>query len=144
MSIRESVAEHIVTTLSNAFEPLAIRYVTREPFEFNELSNAQFPAVLVQSSSELRSDITIGDSDITRQGIITYDLVGYVKSKNIDTARNELLQTIEESLDSDRTRGGLVLDTQVLEVQTDQGSIIPVGGIIVTVEVMYNFTRGNT
>jgi len=144
MSIRESVAGNIVTTLSAANDPLDVKYVTREPFEFNELSNAQYPAILVQSAGETRSDITIGDTEITRQGVITYDIVGYVKSKNIDTARNELLQTIEESLDADRTRGGFALDTQVVEVQTDQGSISPVGGIIVTVEVMYNFTRGNT
>lgn len=144
MSVRESVASNIVTTLQAATTPVTPKYVTREPFEFNELSNAQFPAILVQTATELRRDITIGDDGITREGVITYDLVGYVKSTTIDAARNQLIETIEEALDSDRTRGGNVLDTQIISVETDQGAIAPVGGIIVTVEVMYNFVRGNT
>ena len=144
MSVRESVASNIVTTLQAATTPVTPKYVTREPFEFNELSNAQFPAILVQTATELRRDVTIGDDGITREGVITYDLVGYVKSTTIDAARNQLIETIEEALDVDRTRGGNVLDTQIVSVETDQGAIAPVGGIIVTVEVMYNFVRGNT
>lgn len=144
MSVRESVAANIVTTLQDATTPIAPKYVTREPFDFNELSSAQFPAILVQTSTEIRSDITIGDDSITREGVITYELISYVKSASIDTARNELIETIEEALDTDRTRGGYALDTQVISVETDQGSISPIGGVIVTVEVMYNFTRGNT
>ena len=144
MSVRESVASNIVTTLQAATTPVTPKYVTREPFEFNELSNAQFPAILVQTATELRRDVTIGDDGITREGVITYDLVGYVKSTTIDAARNQLVETIEEALDADRTRGGNVLDTQIVSVETDQGAIAPIGGIIVTVEVMYNFARGNT
>jgi hypothetical protein len=144
MSVRESVAANIVTTLQDATTPIAPKYVTREPFDFNELSSAQFPAILVQTSTEIRSDITIGDDSVTREGVITYELISYVKSASIDTARNELIETIEEALDTDRTRGGYALDTQVISVETDQGSISPIGGVIVTVEVMYNFTRGNT
>ena len=144
MSVRESVASNIVTTLQAATSPVTPKYVTREPFEFNELSNAQFPAILVQTASETREDVTIGDDAIRREGVITYDLVGYVKSTTIDTARNQLVETIEEALDVDRTRGGSALDTQIVSIETDEGAIAPVGGVIVTVNVMYNFIRGNT
>lgn len=144
MSVREFVATNIVTTLQAATTPITPKYVTREPFEFSELSNAQFPAILVQTATETREDVTIGDDAIRREGIITYDLVGYVKSNTIDTARNELIETIEEALDADRTRGGNALDTQIVSIETDQGAITPVGGVIVTVNVMYNFVRGNT
>ena len=144
MSVRESVATNIVTTLQAATTPVTPKYVTREPFEFSELSNAQFPAILVQTATETREDVTIGDDAIRREGIITYDLVGYVKSNTIDTARNQLIETIEEALDADRTRGGNALDTQIVSIETDQGAITPVGGVIVTVNVMYNFVRGNT
>ena len=144
MSVRESVASDIVTTLQAATTPVTPKYVTREPFEFNELSNAQFPAILVQTASETREDVTIGDDAIRREGVITYDLVGYVKSTTIDTARNQLVETIEEALDVDRTRGGNALDTQIVSIETDEGAIAPVGGVIVTVNVMYNFVRGNT
>ena len=144
MSVRESVASNIVTVLQAATTPVTPKYVTREPFEFNELSNAQFPAILVQTANETREDVTIGDDAIRREGIITYDLVGYVKSTTIDTARNNLIETIEEALDADRTRGGNALDTQIVSIETDEGAIAPVGGVIVTVNVMYNFIRGNT
>lgn len=144
MSIREDVASNIVTTLQAATTPVTPKLVTREPFEFDEISNAQFPAILVQTASESREDITIGDGSIRREGIITYQLLGYVKSSTVDTARNNLIETIEEALDTDRTRNGNALDTQVVSIETDEGAIAPVGGIIVTVEVMYNFVRGNT
>ena len=144
MSVRESVAANIVTTLHSATSPVAPTYWTREPFKFDELSNAQFPAILVQTTGEARRDVTVGDTGITREGIISYELIGYVKSTTIDSARNNLIETIEEALDADRTRGGNVLDTQVVSIETDEGTIAPIGGIIVTVEVMYNFVRGNT
>ena len=144
MSVRESVASNIVSTFQAATSPVAPAYVTREPFNFNELSNAQFPAILVQTASETREDVTIGDNAIRREGVITYDLVGYVKSTTIDTARNQLVETIEEALDVDRTRNGNALDTQIVSIETDEGAIAPVGGVIVTVNVMYNFVRGNT
>ena len=144
MSVRESIASNIVTTLTSMSSPVSASYVTREPFEFNELSNAQFPAILVQSATETRGDITIGDTAITREATITYEVIGYVKSTTIDTARNNLIEAIEEALDADRTRGGNALDTQVVNIETDEGAIAPVGGVIVTVNVMYNFVRGNT
>ena len=144
MSVRESVASNIVSTLQAATSPVAPAYVTREPFNFNELSNAQFPAILVQTTRESRNDATIGDDAITRSGTITYELIGYVKSTTIDSARNSLIETIEEALDADRTRGGVALDTQIVTIETDEGAIAPIGGVIVTVNVMYNFTRGNT
>ena len=144
MSVRESVASDIVTTLQAATTPVTPKYVTREPFEFNELSNAQFPAILVQTANETREDVTIGDDQIRREAIVTYQLIGYVKSTAIDTARNQLIETIEEALDVDRTRGDVALDTQIVSIETDEGAITPIGGIIVTVNVMYNFIRGNT
>jgi hypothetical protein len=144
MSIREDIAGDIVTTLQAMTTPVAASYVTREPFDFNKLSNAQFPAILVQTAGESRSDETIGDTSIQRMGVITYDIVGYVKSTTIDASRNELIEAIEEALDADRTRGGVAKDTQVVSIDTDEGAIEPVGGIIVTVEVEYFFTRGTT
>ena len=144
MSKREDIAGNIVTVLTAMSSPVAANFVTREPFDFNELSNAQFPAVLIQTAGEEREDATIGDSSIQRMGTITYDVVGYVKSTTLDTARNQLAEAIEEALDADRTRGGNAKDTQVVSVEIDDGTISPVGGVIVTVEVQYFFTRGAT
>lgn len=144
MSLREDIAANIVSVLKDATTPLTPKFVTREPFNFEELSNAQYPAILIQTGAESRNDITIGDSQIRREGTISYVLQGYVKSTTLDTARNQLIETIEESLDADRTRNGKALDTQIVSIDTDEGSIAPIGGVLVTVEVLYNFVRGNT
>ena len=139
MSKRESIAANLVTTIDGIS---AIALVTREPFDFTKLSNAQFPAVIVQTSEENREDVTIGGSTIKRIGTIDYKLIGYVKGVTIDTDRNALIESLEEALDADRTRGGYALDTQVITVETDEGAIAPVGGVLLTVRVSYNFTRG--
>lgn len=140
MSNRELICDNVVTTLRNLAETT---FVTRQPFKFEELSNAQFPACLVQTSGETREDRTIGGSDIQRISDLTIRIVGFVKGSSIDTARNELIEAIENGLDADRTRGGYALDTQVVSVETDEGTIEPLGGIVVTVSVLYTYARGN-
>jgi hypothetical protein len=70
--------------------------------------------------------------------------VCFVKAKNIDTARNNIVETVEESLDTDRTRGGYAIDTQIVSLEADDGSIDPIGGVIITVRILYSFTRGTT
>lgn len=144
MSIRESIASNIVTTLRAATTPSNIKYVTREPFDFDKLSNAQYPAILVRTAGEDREDSTLGGSMTQRMGSIDYEIIGYAKAKLIDTARNNLIETIEEALDVDRSRGGYAIDTQITNIETDDGSIDPIGGVIITVRCTYQFTRGNT
>ena len=144
MSIRESIAENIITTLESVVLPLRISYVTREPFQFDKLSNAQYPAVLVRTADENREDSTIGGSIGKRIATINYELVCFVKAGLIDQARNNIIETIEEGLDVDRTRGGFAKDTQITQVEIDEGSIDPIGGVILTVRVIYEYTRGIT
>lgn len=142
MSIRENIAKDIVDTLKNVTEPVSIKYVTREPFDFEKLSSAQFPAVLVRSADEDREDTTVGGTLSSRMATINYELVCYVKSSKIDTARNDIIEAIEESLDVDRLRNGNALDTQIISVEIDEGSIDPIGGVIITLRVLYKYTRG--
>ena len=142
MSIREQIAVDLVDTLEQITKPVKVKYVTREPFDFEKLSNAQFPAILVQSADEDREDNTVGGSISHRMATINYQLVCYVKGSQIDTARNKIIEAVEESLDSDRTRGGVALDTQIVSVETDEGSIAPIGGVILTLRVLYKYQRG--
>lgn len=144
MSVREQIAANIVSTLQQVSSPIAIKYVTREPFAFDKLSNAQFPAILVRSATESREDSTIGGATTLRMGTINYDLVCFVKGALIDAARNNIIEAVEEGLDVDRTRGNKALDTQVVDIEIDEGSIDPIGGVIITVRVMYQYTRGTT
>jgi hypothetical protein len=141
MSIRESIANHLITTLSSMTAPVALKKITREPFDYEQLSNAQFPAAWLQSAEESRGDITLSGM---REATINYRIVGFVKSSTIDTARNELIESIEKALEVDRTRGGYALDTQVLEVDTDQGATTPVGGITMVTQVRYQYMRGES
>ncbi len=147
MSEREDIAAHIVTTLTAVSSPITFGKVTREPFELDELSQQQFPAVFEQTADETREDITIKNSNITRTGTIDFRIFGFVTNAsastvNIDTKRNELVTTVETALDSDRTRNGNALDTQLVAVETDEGSIFPYGGAIITIRCFYNFTQG--
>ena len=146
MSEREDIAAHIVTTLTAVSSPITFGKVTREPFELDELSQQQFPAVYIQTADETREDVSIKNSGITRTGTIDFRIFGFVtngsaSTTNIDTKRNELVTTVETALDSDRTRSGNALDTQLVSVETDEGSIFPYG-IIMTVRCFYKFTQG--
>jgi len=140
MSVRESIANNIVSTLQQITSPVAIKYVTREPFDFNKLSNAQYPAILVRSADEVKEDATM----TTRSGTINYELVCFVKGKLLDQARNNIIESVEEGLEVDRTLGNKAVDTQVVSVEVDEGSIAPIGGVIITVRVLYYYVRGIT
>ena len=144
MSVRENIANNIVTTLQAITSPVAVKYVTREPFAFDKLSNAQFPAILVRSAGENREDSSLGGSITQRMATIDYELVCFVKGSAIDAARNNIIEAVEEGLDVDRLRGGMALDTQVTGIEIDEGSIDPVGGVIITTRVVYQYTRGAT
>jgi hypothetical protein len=142
MSVRENIANNLVTALKAITTP-KVKKVTREPFDFDKLSNAQFPAILVRTANETREDASMGGSATSRHGTIDYELICFVKHKNIDTARNQIAEAIDEKLDTDRTRGGHAIDTQVISVEIDDGTIDPIGGVIVTVQILYSYTRGD-
>jgi len=140
MSARENIAANIVSVLELMTNPM-LKKITRQPFDYERLSNAQFPAVWVQSAEETREDMTLSGN---RESTINYQIVGFVKGVNIDTARNELIEGIENALDVDRTRGGYAKDTQIMSVDTDQGTTDPIGGITLTAQVRYQYMRGES
>ena len=59
MSVRENIASNIVTTISGITSP-AIKKVSRQPFPLDELSQQQYPAVLVQTIEETKDDQELG------------------------------------------------------------------------------------
>lgn len=136
-SYRENIAKDIVAALKSI---KSVKYVTRDVFEPDEISDAQIPAVLVQSGSELKSDIAMGYS---REGTIEYILTGFVKGKYLDSARNKLLDEIEEKLYEDVSRGGYAIDTLVTEVNTDEGVLFPMGAIQIVVRIQYIHQKGD-
>ena len=147
MSIREDIASDIITKLDAISSPIEFKKITREPFDPEELSNAQFPACFVQTGDETREISTLGDVGTgKRQGTIDFIIVGFVKgtTSNIDTLRNQLIEVVEETLDDDISRAGNALNTQIVEAGTDEGVIFPYGGVRIVVRVDYQFTRGTS
>ena len=86
----------------------------------------------------------MGDGAKTRQGTIDFVISGFVKGaeSNIDTLRNQLISSIESELENDITRSNNALDTEVVSVETDEGTLFPIGGIRMTIRCMYVFQSG--
>jgi len=146
MSKRENIANDIISKLDAVTSPIEFKKITREPFEVEELSDAQFPAMFVQSGDETREVASIGGTGSgTYTGSIDFLIVAFGKgtTTNIDTVRNQIIEVVEETLDNDITRNGNAIDTQITEASSDEGTIYPYGGVKITVRVIYEFTRGS-
>ena len=143
MSVRENIASNILSTISSISSPSIIK-ATRQPFLLDELSDKQYPAVIVQTSEENRDDSELGSGAKTRHGTIDFVVLGFVKGAeaNIDTKRNELITAIETALETDITRNSNALDTEIVQVETDEGTLFPVGGIRMTIRCMYEYQAG--
>jgi len=143
MSVRENIASNLLSTISGISSP-SIKKATRQPFQLDELSDKQYPAVIIQTSEETREDQELGNGARTRIGTIDFAILGFVKGaeSNIDTLRNQLITAIETSLESDITRSSNALDTEVISVETDEGTLFPIGGIRMVVRCTYEFQAG--
>jgi len=143
MSVRENIAVNLLSVISSISSP-TIKKATRQPFILDELSEQQYPAVIVQTSEENRDDSELGSGAKTRHGTIDFLILGFVKGSdiNIDTKRNELITAIETAIETDITRDGNALDSEVIQVETDEGSLFPVGGIRMTIRCMYEYQSG--
>ena len=144
MSVRENIASNLLSTISSISSPITIKKATRQPFDLDELSDKQYPAVIVQTSEETREDEELGSGAKTRHGTIDFIISGFVKGaeSNIDTLRNQLITAIETAVESDITRSSNALDTMVVSCETDEGSLFPVGGIRMTIRCMYEYQSG--
>jgi hypothetical protein len=140
MSNRETVIENIVSLLKDMDDPKPI-LVSREPFDVEKLAITQFPAILVQSGDEIRFDSAMR----SREGQINYVIRSFVRGVELDKKKNEIVERIEETLDSDRKRGttNFSMKTQVISV-TPVDRLAPLGEVLVTVQVQYKYPRGTT
>jgi hypothetical protein len=142
MSLREDIAKEVVRVLQTIDDP-AVKLVTREPFSITDLPITQFPALLIQTANENRETITQGSvAGGFRQGVITYAIRGFVRGVEIDRLRNDLIEAVEEALDSDRRLGlSAVQDSQVINVDIID-RLAPLGELLITFDVRYAYARG--
>jgi hypothetical protein len=144
MSAREQIAEDIREQLINMSDP-APGTVTREFFDFEKLAITQYPAILIVTGNEERTDVSLSE----RQGILQVELRCFVRGNELDTKRNQLIEVIEQTLEGSRGRN-LTTDkdaTHYVETRVTNVEVIernpPIGQVIVTVEVEYMYKRGN-
>lgn len=145
MSIRETTAKDIVIVLGEIQEPKPV-LVTREPFDPEKLAITQFPAILVQSTTEEKETVTMGLSTVGRRiGQIDYEIRGFVRGVELDTKRNDLIEAIEEALDKDRYRNqsGSVLNSEVVSIEIIP-RLAPLAEFLMIYRVNYNHQRNVT
>lgn len=141
MSIREQILQDVVAAIkSNGL--VNIPTVTREPADLNKLARTAFPCVQVESSNEVRNDITQGNT--TRLAQLEIFMNVWITGSNQDTRRNEIVEYLEQIMDEDRTRGGLALDTELTRVEyRELGESAPYASMRLVWNIDYIYTRGN-
>jgi len=143
MSAREQIAINIAEQLENMTNP-APGKVSRVFFDVQKLAITQFPAILVVTSNEIREDIS---TDL-RQGTLQYELRCYVRGTEIDTLRNEIVERVEETLEVSRDRDITLASTNIHNVTTRVSNVeviereLPLGEVVVRVDVIYRYKKG--
>jgi|TARA_E500000318_G_scaffold111059_1_gene128304 hypothetical protein len=149
MSNRENIVNNIITVLEDMDHPKPT-FVTREPFDVLKLAITQFPALLITTGNETREDHAMGGA---RRGVIQIQIRGFVRADGrsaqiitVDQKRNELIERIEETLNTDRTRelnASRAATTQVSSIEVIDRTP-PLGEFLMTAAVSYSFTKGAT
>ena len=122
---------------------LETSYSTYSTINFEYHDEEKWKSVLTyvnEFTNKLVKQILTQEYDNTLEFLIS----GFVKTNetNIDTARNELMEVIEEALETDITRNGNALDTEVVSIETDAGTLFPYGGVSMIVRVIYEHQAG--
>ena len=146
MSKREDIAKNIVDVLTDMVPPKPV-LVTREPLDVLKLAITQFPAVVVQMGNEIREDDAMGG---IRRGTVDVSIRGFVRADGregsittVDQKRNEMIERIEETLNTDRTREltGAAAITRVTSIEVVERTP-PLGEFNMIAQVSYTFTKG--
>jgi len=145
-NLREQIAQEVVRVLKNMEDPQPI-LVQREPFEPEKLAITQFPALLIQFLNEERETITMGAPGVGRRmGTLDYNIRGFLRGVELDRKRNDLIERIEEALDTDRYLGlkdSGVIDSQMVNIEVIN-RLAPLAEIAITFRVRYNYLRTAT
>lgn len=144
MSARENIVKDIVQQLKNMSPPTP-GLVDRKFFDFEKLAITQYPAILVITGNETRSDISMTE----KQAILNVVLRCYVRGTELDTLRNNLIENLEQTLEANRNRNQLYENTGLHNVVTRVTNIEvidrtpPIGEFTMSVEITYIYRRGN-
>jgi hypothetical protein len=144
MSLRQSIIDAIDIALTQIRDPRPV-LVTREPFEPEKLAITQFPALLINFIDEERETTTMGLTAVGRRaGSIRFEIRCFVRGTELDKRRNDILNAIENALDTDRYLGLKatgVTDSQV-ELIENVARLAPLAELRIVYRVKYNYVRG--
>lgn len=130
------------TVISGADYNLSLRTVERGHVNPLDLAPTMFPAVYIVTTSEQRKNLTTDKFQATLNVV----LAGYVRDTKsgpnssgtgVQKDLDKLIADLTKVLEADRLQGGLVYSTEVTDIQTDDGDIMPVAGCVVTVVFQY-------
>jgi hypothetical protein len=139
-SIREQVLQNIVDTVKGN-QMVSIPTVRRDPTDVNKMAKTAFPCVMVESSNEVRNDITMLSSK--RLATLEVFMNVWVYGTLLDSKRNELIDLLESMMDEDRTRGGVALNTQLTRVEyRELAEAEPYASMRLVWAIEYVYTQG--
>jgi len=143
MSARENIAKNIekqIQTMTNPQPGL----VSRKYFDFTKIAITQFPAILITTNNETREDIGM---DLRRANLVV-TLRCFVRGNELDTLKNEIIERIEEQLETQRGRDIDLSANNIHNVTTRVSAIeviereIPLAEVVITVNVLYTYKKG--
>jgi hypothetical protein len=143
MSARENIAKNIEKQLQTMTNPQP-GLVSRKFFDFTKIAITQFPAILITTNNETREDISM---DLRRANLVV-TLRCFVRGNELDTLRNELIERIEEQLETQRDRDVDLNANNIHNVITLVSAIevvereIPLSEVVITVNVLYTYKKG--
>lgn len=145
MARREDILAKVVETLK-AQRSVKLGKVERDPIDPNELAKTAFPAVYIETTDEDIEDITMtmGTTGLQRRGIMEIAVVLIIGGRKRDTQRNIAVESIENSLMSDRTLDSTVEDirlTRVEAVTTGESAPFASCRMIFTTEYCYQLNQ---
>ena len=141
--------KNIIEVLKDMTPPRPV-FVSREPFDVDKLAMTQFPALLVTTGNETRDDYAMGG---LRRGTIEVQIRGFVRGdgrqgfvQSVDEKRNNLIERIEEALNTDRSRELVIARASTTHVTSIEiiNRTPPLGEFVMIAQVQYSFTKGAT
>jgi len=133
MSKREDITARIYDLLKTQ-RNIKLGVVSRDPIIAEELPRTGFPSVFINAMDEDRERIASGIQEVT----LEVELVLNVNGANRDQKRNQLAESIEDTLVADSELGTLTTDIRVSRIENiENGEAAPYASMRVVLETRY-------
>ena len=147
MSKRSTILEHLRETLFPGITTTAgynntLNTIERGQRSRSSLGDTDFPALFIVTTKEKRKNITGNQFQATLQ----VALLLYVKDTKSDPNSDGtgvqkdldlIIEDVTKKLEADRLQGGRVHWTEITDIDTDDGDLLPYAGAVIGVEFEY-------